>query len=154
MRLSPSPDENRPSLSAHLVVPKTRELSESEFTRELESVKRKHRGVKLAIAEAELEKDRVMLQIKRLEIGIAKVNLEGTKQDFLAAAHKLVEKRARAAIAFDNAASAVSEHRMNQETIREKIIALHLSVQEASQKNVEKADTMRLQGFQAKLTAR
>lgn len=154
MRLSAAPDENRPSIASHLVVPRTRELSETEFSHAIEQVKRKQRGVKLAIAEAELEKDRIVLQQKRIEIGIVKLNLEGAKVDFLAAAHKLVEKRARGAIAQDGATSAVSEWRLNQEAIREKITGLHLSVQESEQKNVEKADDMRLKGFTAKLTAR
>lgn len=103
--------------------------------------------MKLAIAEAEHEKDKIVLTQKRVEIGIAKVNLEGAKCDFLAVAHKLVEKRARVAIASDHAQSAVAEWGMNQEAIQSKIQGLHLSVQEAEQKNLEKQDNLQLKGM-------
>lgn len=147
MVYSPSPDESRPSLNAHLVTPLTRDLSETQLNSELERLKRQQRGVKLAIAEAELEKDRIALTQKRMEVGIAKVNLESTKCDFLAAAHKLVEKRARVAIASDNAQSAISEWSLNQDAIREKVQSIHLSVQEATQKNQDKEDDLRLRGL-------
>jgi len=146
IRYSPAPDESLPSLNSHLVVPRTRELTESAFSTELERVKRQHRGVKLAIAEAEHEKDKIVLQQKRVEIGIAKVSLESSKQDFLTAAHKLVEKRARSAIASDNAQSAVAEWSMNQDAIKEKIQGIHIAVQEAQQKNLDKRDDLRLKG--------
>jgi len=151
VRYSPAPDESRPSVNAHLVTPRTRELSESDLSTELERVKRQHRGAKLAIAEAEHEKDKIVLQQKRVEIGIAKVNLESTKQDFLAAAHKLVEKRARTAIASDNAHSAIAEWGMNQDSIRERIQGLHLSVQEAQHKNQEKKEDLQLRGTPVRL---
>lgn len=38
VRYTPAPDEARPSLNAHLVAPRTRELSEAEFSTELERV--------------------------------------------------------------------------------------------------------------------
>lgn len=151
VRYSPAPDESLSSVNAHLVMPRTRELSESEFSTELERVKRQQRGVKLAISEAEHEKDRIVLQQKRVEVGIAKVNLESTQQDFLVAAHKLVEKRARTAIASDNARSAVAEWGINQDSIRERIQGLHLSVQEAQHKNQEKQDDLQLKGMPARL---
>lgn len=151
---SSSPDESRPSLNAHLVTPRTRELSEPELTSALERLKRQQRGVKLAIAEAELEKDRITLTQKRVEVGIAKVNLESTQCDFLAAAHKLVEKRARGAIAHDNAQSAISEWSLNQEAIREKVHSIHLSVQEATQKNQDKEDDLRLRGIAPRFSLR
>ncbi len=151
VRYAPAPDEARPSLNAHLVAPRTRELSETEFSTDLERVKRQHRGVKLAIAEAEHEKDKVVLVQKRVEIGIAKVNLEGAKCDFLTAAHKLVEKRARVAIASDNAQSAVAEWGMNQDAIREKIHGLHLSVQAAEQKNLDQQEDLQLKGMSPRL---
>ena len=154
VKYSPSPDESRPSLNAHLVTPRTRELSETEFNTELERLKRQQRGVKLAIAEAELEKERINLTQKRVEVGIAKVNLESTKCDFLAAAHKLVEKRARVAIASDNAQSALSEWSMNQDAIREKVQSIHLSVQEATQKNVDKEDDLHLRGVVSRFSLR
>jgi hypothetical protein len=124
-----------------------RELNETEFNDETERIKRQQRGVKTAIAESELEKDRITLTQKRIEVGIAKINLESTKCDFLAAAHKLVEKRARVAVAHDNAQSAVSEWSLNQEAIREKVQSLHLSVQEATQKNEDKENDLRGRGF-------
>jgi hypothetical protein len=154
MKLSAAPDESRESVQPYLVAPRTRELGEKEFATELESVKRQQRGVKLAIAEAELEKDKVLLQIKRVEVGIAKLNLEGTKVDFLTAAYKLVEKRAKGAIAQDAAQAAVSEWRLNQDAVRERITGIHLAVQESEQKNLEKADDMKLRGFTARLTTR
>ncbi len=154
MRLSAAPDENRESIQPHLVAPKTRSLSEKDLATELERVASQQRGVKLAIAEAELEKSKIALQAKRVEVGIAKLNLEGTKQDFLTAAYKLVEKRARTAIAQDAAQSAVSEWRLNQDSVREKITGIHLSVQESEQKNLEKASDMKLRGLTAKLTTR
>ncbi|MBD2094248.1 hypothetical protein H6F90_03685 [Trichocoleus sp. FACHB-591] len=154
VKYSPSPDESRPSLNAHLVTPRTRELSETELNTELERLKRQQRGVKLAIAEAELEKERISLTQKRVEVGIAKVNLESTKCDFLAAAHKLVEKRARVAIASDNAQSALSEWSMNQDAIREKVQSIHLSVQEATQKNVDKEDDLHLRGVVSRFSLR
>lgn len=154
LKFSPAPDESRPSLNAHLVTPRMRELSESELTTHLERLKRQQRGVKLAIAEAELEKDRITLTQKRVEVGIAKVNLESTKCDFLAAAHKLVEKRARGAIAHDNAQAAVSEWSLNQDAIREKVQSIHLSVQEATQKNLEKEDDLRLKGMAPRFSLR
>lgn len=154
MRLSAAPDENRESIQPYLVAPKTRSLSEKDLATELERVASQQRGVKLAIAEAELEKNKVLLQSKRVEVGIAKLNLEGTKNDFLIAAYKLVEKRARAAIAQDAAQSAVSEWRLNQDAVREKITGIHLSLQESEQKNLEKASDMKLRGFTAKLTTR
>jgi len=58
-----------------------------------------------------------------------------------------VEKRARAAIASDHAQSAVAEWGMNQEAIQSKIQGLHLSVQEAEQKNLEKQDDLQLKGM-------
>jgi hypothetical protein len=154
MKLSPAPDENRESVQQYLVAPRTRSLSEKDLATELEAVAMQLRGVKLAIAEAELEKNKVLLKAKRVDIGIAKLNLESTKQDFLIAAYKLVEKRARAAIAQDAAQSAVSEWRLNQDAVREKITGIHLQVQESEQKNVEKASDMKLRGFTAKLTTR
>ena len=103
--------------------------------------------MKLAIAEAEQEKDRIVLTQKRVEVGIAKLNLEGSKVDFLAAAHKLVEKRARTAMSSDNAQSAIAEWSLNQAAIREKIQGIHLAVQESSQKNLDKRNDLGLRGF-------
>ena len=154
MKLSAAPDQTRESIQPHLVAPRTRSLSEKDLATELEAVASQQRGVKLAIAEAALEKDKILLQAKRVEIGIAKLNLEGTKQDFLTAAYKLVEKRARSAISQDSAQSAVSEWRLNQDAVREKITGIHLSVQESEQKKLEKASDMKLRGFTAKLTTR
>ncbi len=154
MKLSAAPDQHRPSIQPHLVNSPIRELSESAFSTELEKVKSQQRGVKLAIAQSELEKDKVLLTQKRVEVGIAKLNLEGTKVDFLSAAHKLVEKRARGAIAHDNAQAAVTEWRLSQESIREKVMGIHLTVQELQQKNLEKTSDMKLKGFTPKLNAR
>ena len=154
MKLSAAPDETRESIQPHLVAPRTRSLSEKDLATELERVASQQRGVKLAIAEAELEKNKIALQAKRVEVGIAKLNLESTKNDFLTAAYKLVEKRARTAISQDGAQAAVSEWRLNQDAVREKITGIHLSVQESEQKNVEKASDMKLRGFTAKLTTR
>lgn len=154
VKYSPSPDESRPSLNAHLVAPRTRELSETDLSSDLERLKRQQRGVKLAIAEAELEKDRITLTQKRVEVGIAKVNLESSKCDFLAAAHKLVEKRARVAIASDNAQSAISEWSLNQDAIREKVQGIHLAVQEATQKNQDKEDDLRMRGMAPRFSLR
>ena len=154
MRLSVAPDETRESIQPYLVAPRIRSLSEKDLATELERVAIQQRGVKLAIAEADLEKNKIALQGKRVEVGIAKLNLEGTEQDFLTAAYKLIEKRARTAISQDAAQSAVSEWRLNQDAVREKITGIHLSVQEAEQKNVEKASDMKLRGFTAKLTTR
>ncbi len=151
VRFSPSPDESLPSLNAHLVAPRTREFSEAEFNTALERVKRQHRGVKLAIAEAEQEKDRIVLTQKRVEVGIAKINLEGSKVDFLGAAHKLVEKRARTAMSSDNAQSAIAEWSLNQDAIREKIQGIHLAVQESSQKNLDKRNDLGLRGVPPRL---
>jgi hypothetical protein len=151
VRYSPAPDESRPSVNAHTVTPRTRDLSEPDFSTALEQIKRQHRGVKLAIAEAELTKDRIVLQQKHVEIGIARVNLQSTQQDFLTAAHRLVEKRARTAIAHDNAQAAVAEWGMGQDAIRHKIQGLHLSVQEAQHKNQEKRDDLQLKGMPARL---
>ena len=154
MRLSAAPDETRESIQPYLVAPRIRSLSEKDLATELERVAIQQRGVKLAIAEADLEKNKIALQGKRVEVGIAKLNFEGTEQDFLTAAYKLIEKRARTAISQDAAQSAVSEWRLNQDAVREKITGIHLSVQEAEQKNVEKASDMKLRGFTAKLTTR
>ncbi|HEY9624970.1 MAG TPA: hypothetical protein V6C78_31880 [Crinalium sp.] len=154
MKYSPSPDESRPSLNAHLVTPRLRELNETEFNDATERIKRQQRGVKLAAFESELEKDRILLTQKRVEVGIAKVNLESTKCDFLAAAHKLVEKRARVAIAHDTAQSAISEWSLNQDAIREKVQSLHLSVQEATQKNQDKEDDLRMRGMAPRFSLR
>jgi hypothetical protein len=154
MKYSPSPDESRPSLNAHLVTPRLRDLNETEFNDATERIKRQQRGVKLATFESDLEKDRITLTQKRIEVGIAKVNLESTKCDFLAAAHKLVEKRARVAIAHDNAQSAISEWSLNQDAIREKVQSLHLSVQEATQKNQDKEDDLRMRGMAPRFSLR
>ncbi|MGG6297758.1 hypothetical protein ACQ4M4_25475 [Leptolyngbya sp. AN02str] len=154
IRYSPSPDELRPSIAPHLITPKTRELNEVEFAAATERIKRQQRGIKLAIAESELEKERITLTQKRVEIGIAKLNLDATKCDFLAAAHKLVEKRARTAIAHDNAQSAISEWSLNQDAIREKVQSIHLSVQEASHKNQDKENDLRLRGMAPRFSLR
>ena len=143
---SPTPDESRPSLAPYLVQPRTSDLSESEFNSQLEQVNRQHRGVKLAIAEAEHEKDRYVLQSKRIEVGIAAINVESVKQDFYSTGFKLIEKRASAASAQDNAAYAVSAWGYNQDSIKQKIQDLHLQVQEATQKNLDKSDDLKLRG--------
>ena len=151
---SASPDESRPSIAPYLVQPRTADLSESEFNSQLEQVKRQHRGVKLAIAQAEHEKDRYVLQSKRIEVGIAAINVESVKQDFYAAGFKLIEKRANAASAQDNAAYAVSAWGYNQDSIKQKIQGLHLQVQEATQKNLDKSDDLKLRGVIPQFTRR
>lgn len=147
IRYSPAPDETRPSLNAHLVTPRLREFNETEYNNELERLKRQQRGVKYAIAQAELEKDRITLSQRRVELGISKISLESTQCDFLAAAHKLVEKRARVAMAHDNAQASISEWSLNQDAIRQKVQSIHLSVQEATQKNQEKEQDFRMRGM-------
>ena len=141
-----NPDESRPNLAPHLVQPRTSELTEAEFSRALEQVKRQHRGVKLAIAQADLEKDRYVLQSKRIEVGIAAIHVESTKQDFYAAGFNLIGKRANAATTQDNAAFAVSAWGYNQDTIKQKIQGLHTQVQEATQRNIDKSDDLKLRG--------
>jgi len=151
VRYSPAPDESMPSLNAALVVPRTQDLSESEFNSEVERVKRQQRGVKLAIAKVELEKDRVTLQTRQVELGTAKIKIESAKQDFLTAGYQLVAKRAQTAIAADNAQSAVAEWGLNQDAIRTKISGLNLSVQEAQFKHKEKKESLQMSGMPARL---
>jgi hypothetical protein len=151
---SATPDESRPSLAPYLVQPQTPELTEADFTRDLEQVKRQHRGVKLAIAQAEHEKTATFSRASGSKLGIAAIHVESTKQDFYAAGFKLIEKRASAASAQDNAAFAVSAWGYNQDSIKQKIQGLHLQVQEASQKNLDKSDDLKLRGVIPQFTRR
>lgn len=149
-----APNETAPSIAPYLVTPRTEPLTEAEFNRQLEQIKQQHRGVKLAIAEAELEKDRQVLQSKRIEVGIAAIHVEAAKQDFYAAGFKLIEKRANHAMNQDNAAFAITAWEYNQDSIRQKIQGLHLQVQEVTQKNTDKQADLKLKGMIPQFTTR
>jgi len=131
IKYSRQPDTTVTNIATHDRESVTPELSQLEFDNQLEGVKRQHRGVKLAIAQAELAKDRHNLRAKLIEVGTAEIGVEIARQNFHVQAYKLIEVRANAAIAQDNASAKVKEWAFNQDGIRNKLEAIDLQVKQS-----------------------
>lgn len=131
IKYSKQPDTTVTNIAAHDREAVTPELSQLEFDHQLEGVKRQHRGVKLAIAQAELQKDRHNLRAKLIEVGTAEIGVEIARQAFHTQAYKLIEARATAAIAQDNAGAKVKEWAFNQDGIRNRLEALDLGIKQS-----------------------
>jgi len=147
IKYSQQPDTTVTSLATHDREPVTPELSALEYENQLEGVKRQHRGVKLAIAEAELAKDRHNLRAKLIEVGTAAIGVEIARQTFQTQAHKLIEARATAAIAQDNAAAKVKEWAFNQEGIRSKLEAMDLGIKQTHAELETKSNAFSFKGL-------
>ncbi|PSB26652.1 hypothetical protein [Stenomitos frigidus] len=131
IRYSKQPDTTVTNIVPHDRESVTPELSALEFETQLEGVKRQQRGVKLAIAQAELAKDRHVLRAKLIEVGTAEIGVELARQAFHTQAYKLIEARATAAIAQDNAGAKVKEWAFNQDGIRNRLEALDLGIKQS-----------------------
>ncbi len=147
IKYSKQPDTTVTAIATHDREAVTPELSQLEYETQLEGVKRQHRGVKLAIAEAELAKDRHNLRAKLIEVGTAAIGVEIARQTFHTQAHKLIEARATAAIAQDNAASKVKEWAFNQDGIRYKLEALDLGIKQSQAELETKSNAFSFKGL-------
>lgn len=146
-RYSKQPDTTVTAIAPHDRDAVTAALSQLEFDNQLEGVKRQHRGVKLAIAQAELQKDRHILRAKLIEVGTAAIGVELARQNFHVQAYKLIEVRANAAIAQDNASAKVKEWAFNQDGIRHKLEALDLQGQQAHAELGAKSEAFSFKGL-------
>ena len=153
IKYSKQPDTTAPSIATHDREQVTPELSALEYETQLEGVKRQHRGVKLAIAEAELAKDRHNLRAKLIEVGTAAIGVEIARQTFQTQAYKLIEARATSAIAQDNAAAKVKEWAFNQEGIRHKLEALDLGIKQTHAELETKSNAFSFKGLSGFATA-
>jgi|GEM_PF-1221211 len=155
IRYSKQPDTTVTNIVPHDRESVTPELSQLEFDNQLEGVKRQHRGVKLAIAQAELAKDRHNLRAKLIEVGTAEIGVEIARQNFHVQAYKLIEVRANAAIAQDNAGAKVKEWAFNQDGIRNRLESLDLQVKQSQAELGAKSEAFSfkgLSGLAAKVT--
>lgn len=141
------PSTHRPSISSYQKQPSIRPLTEAQFQVALETVKREHRGVQLAIAQAELARDYHVLDQRLIEVGIAEVGVEITQLDFAIVANKLIQKRFQAAMAFDDAAAAPIEWNLHQQGISAKLAAMQMKVDSADQKNLDDQEILSLRGL-------
>ena len=153
IKYSKQPDTTAPSIATHDREAVTPELSQLEYETQLEGVKRKHRGVKLAIAEAELAKDRHNLRAKLIEVGTAEIGVEIARQNFHTQAYKLIEARASAAISQDNAGSKVKEWAFNQDGIRNKLESLDLQIKQSHAELESKTNAFSFKGLSSLPTA-
>lgn len=153
IRYSKQPDTTAPSITTHDREQVTLELSALEYEAQVEGVKRKHRGVKLAISEAELAKDRHVLRAKLIEVGTAEIGVEIARHTFHTQAYKLIEARATSAISQDNAASKVKEWAFNQDGIRNRLEALDLGVQQSRAELETKTSAFSFKGLSGFATA-
>jgi membrane protease subunit (stomatin/prohibitin family) len=153
IKYSKQPDTTAPSIATHDREQVTPELSALEYETQLEGVKRQHRGVKLAIAEAELAKDRHNLRAKLIEVGTAAIGVEIARHTFQTQAYKLIEARATSAIAQDNAASKVKEWAFNQDGIRNKLEAMALGLKQSHAELETKTNAFSFKGLSGFATA-
>jgi len=153
IKYSRQPDTTVTNIAPHDREAVTPELSALEYETQLEGVKRQQRGVKLAIAQAELAKDRHNLRAKLIEVGTAEIGVEIARHTFQTQAYKLIEARATSAIAQDNAASKVKEWAFNQEGIRHKLEAMDLGIQQSRAELETKSNAFSFKGLSGFATA-
>ncbi|MEX0272051.1 DUF2252 family protein [Leptolyngbyaceae cyanobacterium UHCC 1019] len=144
---SQRPSSHRPFITPYQKRPQIRHLTEVEFQVALEQVKREHRGVMLAIAQGELSRDYHVLDQRLIEVGIAEVGVEMTKQDFSMVVNKLIQKRFQAAMAFDDAAAAPFEWDLHRQGIAAKLAAMQMKVDSTDQKNLDDQEILKLRGL-------
>ena len=144
---SQRPSSHPPSITPYQKRPQIRHLTEAEFQVALETVKREHRGVQLAIAQAELARDYHVLDQRLIEIGIAEVGVEMTKQDFSIVVNKLIQKRFQAAMVFDDAAAAPFEWDLHRQGISAKLSAMQMKIDSTDQKNLDDQEILKLRGL-------
>jgi len=147
IKYSRQPDTTVTNIAPHDRESITPELSQLEFDNQLEGVKRQHRGVKLAIAQAELAKDRHNLRAKLIEVGTAELGVAIARQNFHVQAYKLIEVRANAAIAQDNASAKVKEWAFNQDGIRNRLESLDLQVKQSQAELGAKSEAFSFKGL-------
>jgi hypothetical protein len=139
-----------PKLKTYTKRPPIQHLTEGDFQVALETVKREHRGVQLAIAKAELQRDYHVLDQRLIEVGIAEVGVKIAQEDFAIAVNSLIQKGFQAAMAFDKAAAAPFEWRLHQETISNKLAAMEMKADAADEGNIQEQEILKLRGLVSK----